>query len=77
MVLIYGRDIWVVMDVMLKVMEVYHHSVDRRIAGMKYWRVREGGMRVVISRGGIGGGRSVENEGVYLESTGYHFGVYI
>ena len=33
---------------------------------------RGGGMGVVICDGGLGGGRSVANEGVHLEAAGYH-----
>ena len=37
---------------------------------------REGGMGVVISGGGLGGGRDVAKEGVNLEAAGYHCGIY-
>ena len=33
-------------------------------------------MGVVISGGGLGGVRSVGNEVIHLEATGYHFRVY-
>ena len=35
-VLLYIRKIWIVMDVMLKVLEGFHHRVDHRFAGMTY-----------------------------------------
>ena len=37
MVLLYGSESWVVTYVMLKVLEGFHHWVDRRIAGMSSW----------------------------------------
>ena len=40
--LLYGRESWVVIDVMLKFMEGFHHQVAQRIAGMSSWRVMEG-----------------------------------
>ena len=43
MVLLYGSKSWVVTEVMLKVMEGFHHWVAQRISGMSYRRVREGG----------------------------------
>ena len=39
MVLIYGSESWVVTDVMLKVLEGFHHRVARWIEGMSAWRV--------------------------------------
>ena len=42
-VLIYGSEIWVVIDAMLKVLEGFHHQVTWRIAGMEAWQVGEGG----------------------------------
>ena len=32
--ILYGRKIWVVTEVMMTVIEVFHHRIDRRIAGM-------------------------------------------
>ena len=32
--LLYGRKIWVVADVMMTVLEIFHNSINRRIAGM-------------------------------------------
>ena len=43
MVLLYGRNSWVVTEVMLNFMEVFHHRVDQRIAGMPYRKVEEEG----------------------------------
>ena len=40
--LLYGSKIWVVMDAMMVVLEVFHHRIARRIAGM-------------IARKGVGG----------------------
>ena len=40
-VLIYRIDFWVVTEAMLKVMEVFHHCLNRRIAGMSSWKVGE------------------------------------
>ena len=37
MVLIYGSESWVVTDVMLKVLEGFHHRVARCIEGMSAW----------------------------------------
>ena len=34
MVLLYGSKSWVVIEAMLKVMEVLHHRVDHRMAGI-------------------------------------------
>ena len=34
MVLLYGSDIWAVTDATLELLEVFHHRVDHRIAGM-------------------------------------------
>ena len=31
--LLYGIDIWVIADSMMKVLEEFHHHIDRRIAG--------------------------------------------
>ena len=42
-VILYGSKSWVVTEVMLKVMEGFHHWVAQRISGMSYRRVREGG----------------------------------
>ena len=42
-VLIYGSEIWVVIDAMLKVLEGFHHQVTWRIAGMEARQVGEGG----------------------------------
>ena len=42
MVLLYRREIWVVMGEMLKVLEVFHNQVARRIAGNTSWRMRDG-----------------------------------
>ena len=33
-VLLYGSDIWVATDAMMTVLEGFHHSIVRRIAGM-------------------------------------------
>ena len=33
-VLLYSRKIWVVMDVMIMVLDGFHNSIARRIAGM-------------------------------------------
>ena len=33
-VLLYGRKIWVVMEVMMKVMDGFHNIIDRQITGM-------------------------------------------
>ena len=38
-VLLYGIDIWVVTEAMLKVLEGFHHQVALRIAGVSSWRV--------------------------------------
>ena len=42
-VLLYGSESWVLMEVMLKLMEGFHHWLDRRISGMSGWRIREEG----------------------------------
>ena len=34
MVLLYGCDIWVVMDSMMTVLEGFHHRVDQRLLGL-------------------------------------------
>ena len=39
-VLIYGGNIWVVTDAMMKVMELFHHRIAQRISGKMTWRVR-------------------------------------
>ena len=40
-VLLYGRRSWVVTEAMLKVLEGFHHQVDRRRVWMSAWRVWE------------------------------------
>ena len=40
-VILYGSNSWVVMEVILKVVGGYHYQVDQRIAGMSYWQVGE------------------------------------
>ena len=40
-VLIYGSDSWVVTDVILKVVDGFHHQVAWRITGMSAWQVKE------------------------------------
>ena len=40
---LYGSKSWLVMDDMLKVLEGFHHRVDRSIAEIPGWRVREEG----------------------------------
>ena len=37
-VLLYGNERWVVPDAVMTVLEVFHHSISRRVAGMTYWR---------------------------------------
>ena len=74
-VLLYGRDSWVGTDVMIKVLEGFHHRVAWQITGMTTWQVGEG-VGVVIDGGALGGRGSVSNEGVQLEAAGYHCGVY-
>ena len=32
--LLYGSEIWVVMDTMMKILEGFHHSIARRILGV-------------------------------------------
>ena len=32
-VLIYGSEIWVITDAMMKVLEGFHHHIDRKITG--------------------------------------------
>ena len=32
--LLYGRKIWVVADVIMTVLEIFHNSINRQIAGM-------------------------------------------
>ena len=41
-VILYGRKIWVVIGVMLKVLEGFHHQAARRIAGMTAWITEDG-----------------------------------
>ena len=36
-----------------------------------------GGVVMVIDGRGLGGGGDVANEGVFLEATGYHCGIYL
>ena len=40
-VLIYGSGSWVVTDVILKVVDGFHHQVAWRITGMSAWQVKE------------------------------------
>ena len=40
--LLYRSDIWLVKEVMLKVLEGFHHHVDRRISVISAQRVGEG-----------------------------------
>ena len=80
-VLLYRSESWVVMDVMMRVLEGFHHQVSQRISGMSYWKFGVGvgvgdGMGVVIGGGGLGGVRDVANEGVHLEASGYHSRIY-
>ena len=42
MVLLYGRNIWVMTGAMLKVLEGFHHRADRRIVGMTAQSTEEG-----------------------------------
>ena len=51
-VFLYVRDSGAVTDVILKVLEGFHHIVARRITGETAWQVRE--MVVVIGEGGVG-----------------------
>ena len=44
-VLLYESDSWVVTEAMLKVLEGFHHRVDRSIAEIPGWRVREEGWK--------------------------------
>ena len=37
-VIMYGSNIWVVMDPMMKVLEGFHHSIARLISGMMVQR---------------------------------------
>ena len=43
MVLLYGSKSWLIMDTMMKVLEAFHHRIDRRITGNIAWFVREEG----------------------------------
>ena len=36
-VMLYGRDSWVVMEAMMKVLEALHHQIDSRITGKTAW----------------------------------------
>ena len=76
MVILYGRKSWVVTEAMLKVLEGFHNQVTRSIAGMSDFRVREGGVGVVIGGTGIGCGEDMANKGVHLEAAVYHCGIY-
>ena len=40
--IIYGSKIWVFMDLMMKVLEVFHHNIAIRIAGMMVRRGVDG-----------------------------------
>ena len=40
LVLLYGSESWVVMGEILKVIEVFHRGVERRITGMTVQRTR-------------------------------------
>ena len=40
-VLIYGSGSWVVTDVILKVVDGFHHQVAWRITGVSAWQVKE------------------------------------
>ena len=73
-VILYGSKSWVVTEVMLKVMEGFHHWVAQRISGMSYRH--GGGMGVVIYGEGLVDEGAVANEGVYSESAEYHCGIY-
>ena len=42
-VLIYGRKSWVVIDSMMKFLEVFHHRTDQRISWISARRFGEGG----------------------------------
>ena len=33
-VLLYGREIWVVMHTMMTVLELFHHRIAKRVAGL-------------------------------------------
>ena len=46
---------------------------DSRDVISESWR---GGMVLISGDGGLGGGRAVAYEGIYLEATGYNYGVY-
>ena len=59
-VLLYRREIWVLTETILKILEGFHHCVAQRTAGMSHRRVG-GGMGVLIYGGGLGGGGDVEN----------------
>ena len=39
-VLLYRSDIWVITESMMKVLEVFHHRISRRIAGKTAHHVR-------------------------------------
>ena len=41
-VLLYGRDIWLMMRAMLNVLEVFHHRSARHIVGMMVQRTASG-----------------------------------
>ena len=42
-VLLYRRYSWVVMDSIIKVLEGFHHRMDRMISGITYWLIGERG----------------------------------
>ena len=51
-VLVYMIKSWVMMGDMLKVLEVLHHQVARRIVGMTAWHTAYGVQRVGVPPGG-------------------------
>ena len=42
LVLLYGSKSWVLMGAMLKVLELFHYQVARRIVGMTAWSATSG-----------------------------------
>ena len=42
-VLMYGSEIWVITEAMMKVMEGFHYSITQRISGNTEWKVGEEG----------------------------------
>ena len=77
MVLLYRRNIWVITDEMMKVLEVFHHRTSRRITGKTDRRIGDEGWDPPPPGGGVHIGiRYVANAGIYMEATGNHCGVY-